>query len=462
MSQIALPLDAGPEATAALPEGTQRALQRAQHLQAAQLEARADGVTQPAGFEAEGFRIGWEHARYLTTPPADHLHAGHPVRQGWEAGRAAFAGRTLAPARAARMWLALRLQAWLRGRAFDDLMVTPRFVARIDVGCCPITQVALTHSPAGAESATDAVVMPLHERAGCVAGNLAVVSRQVAQARAALSPQDMAHIVQRLAAGEVASVAGMELPAWRRLQALTSLVTPQAHDQAAAQPLHVLPPPRVRLLNPVQGLQAVLTMVFTGPGYARQLTDLGTFMPHAQARRAYFLFMNAMLARRLSARGAVPLALVRHALEQAWSHPLVQQRWQALTQMMTPAQAERVLRLVAQRGAVSLGGAGAARPAGAVSALGGAVGTKGFAWRWMDASAATEGWALETQVGSTSAATTHPVSPHPVSAQADASAWGPARPRRLHRSAGEPAPHGGAGRPTGPLSPGRRPARGIA
>jgi hypothetical protein len=299
-----------------------------------------------------------------------------------------------------------------------------------------------------------------------VAGNLAVVSRQVAQARAALSPQDMAHIVQRLAAGEVASVAGMELPAWRRLQALTSLVTPLTHDQAAAQPLHVLPPPRVRLLNPVQGLQAVLTMVFTGPGYARQLTDLGTFMPHAQARRAYFLFMNAMLARRLSARGAVAPALVRHALEQAWSHPLVQQRWQALAQMMTPAQAERVLRLVAQRGAVSLGGAGAARPAGAVGAagdvgdvdaIGGTVGTKGFAWRWMDASAATEGWALETQVGSTSAASTHP-----VSAEAGAPARGPARPRQLHRSAGEPAPHGGAGRPTGPLSPGRRPARGIA
>jgi hypothetical protein len=299
-----------------------------------------------------------------------------------------------------------------------------------------------------------------------VAGNLAVVSRQVAQARAALSPQDMAHIVQRLAAGEVASVAGMELPGWRRLQALTSLAIPLAHDQAAAQPLHVLPPPRVRLLNPVQGLQAVLTMVFTGPGYARQLTDLGTFMPHAQARRAYFLFMNAMLARRLSARGAVAPALVRHALEQAWSHPLVQQRWQALAQMMTPAQAERVLRLVAQRGAVSLGGAGAARPAGAVGAagdvgdvdaIGGTVGTKGFAWRWMDASAATEGWALETQVGSTSAASTHP-----VSAEAGAPARGPARPRQLHRSAGEPAPHGGAGRPTGPLSPGRRPARGIA
>ena len=486
MSQIALPLDVGPDATAALPEGTQRALQHTQHLHAAPFEARADASAQPAGFEAEGFRIGWEHARYLTTPPADHLHAGHPVRHGWEAGRAAFAGRTLAPARAARMWLALRLQAWLRGHAFDELMVTPRFVARIDVGCCPITQVALTHSPAGAESATDAVVMPLHERAGCVAGNLAVVSRQVAQARAALSHQEMVEIVRGLELSAAASatsmvdgqaagrppfagaavrsastqsaldtVAGLDLAAWRRLAALTSLATPQAHDQAAAQPLHVLPPPRVHLLNPVQGLQAVLTLVFTGPGYARQLTDLGAFMPHAQARRAYFLFMNAMLARRLSARGAVPRALVRQAMELAWGHPLVQQRWQALAQVITPAQAERVLRLVSQRRAVSLGGAGAACAAGA-------VGTKGFAWRWMDASAATEGWALETQVGSTSAATTHAVSPHPVSAEAGASAWGPARPRRPHRSAVEPAPHGGAGRPTGPLSPGRRPARGIA
>jgi hypothetical protein len=113
-------------------------------------------------------------------------------------------------------------------------------------------------------------------------------------------------------------------------------------------------------------------------------------MPHAQARRAYFLFMNAMLARRLSARGAVAPALVRHALEQAWSHPLVQQRWQALAQMITPAQAERVLRLVARRGEGSLGGAGAARPAGTV---GGAAGAKRLAWRWMDASAATDGWA---------------------------------------------------------------------
>jgi hypothetical protein len=279
-----------------------------------------------------------------------------------------------------------------------------------------------------------------------VAGNLAVVSRQVAQARAALSPQDMAHIVQRLAAGEAASVAGMELPAWRRLQALTSLATPLAHDHAAAQPLHVLPPPRVRLLNPVQGLQAVLTMVFTGPGYARQLTDLGAWMPNAQARRAYFLFMNAMLARRLSARGAVPPALVRHAMEQAWSHPLVQQRWQALAQAITPAQAEGVLRGVAQRRAGQLGGARANGAAGAAGGAVGDVGAKALAWRWMDASAATDGWALETPVGSAGAAPTHP-----TSAESAAPAPGSARTRRLHRLPAEPAQRGGAGRPTGPV-----------
>ena len=446
MSQIALPLDVGPEATASLSEGTPRALQRARPVQALPYDAPADAASGPAGFETEGIRIGWEHARYLTAPPADHLHAGHPVRQGWEAGRAAFAGRTLTPTRAARLWLALRLQAWLRGSTFDEWWVTPRFVARIDVARCPVAQVALTHNPAGAESATDAVLMPLQARAGCVAGNLAVVSRQVAQARAALSPQDMAHIVQRLATGEVTSVAGMELPAWRRLQALTSLATPLAHDHAAAQPLHVLPPPRVRLLNPVQGLQAVLTMVFTGPGYARQLTDLGAWMPNAQARRAYFLFMNAMLARRLSARGAVPPALVRHAMEQAWSHPLVQQRWQALAQVITPAQAEGVLRGVAQRRAGQLGGARATGAAGAAGGAVGDVGAKALAWRWMDASAATDGWALETPVGSAGAAPAQPISP-----ESAAPAPGSARTRRLHRLPAEPAQRVGAGRPTGPV-----------
>ena len=40
------------------------------------------------------FEIGWDHARHRLLPPADHLHAGNPVRQGWEAGQAVFGTRT--------------------------------------------------------------------------------------------------------------------------------------------------------------------------------------------------------------------------------------------------------------------------------------------------------------------------------------------------------------------------------
>lgn len=417
MSQIALPLEACPEARPLLNK-----------------TAAPRPHVVPQGFEAEGFRIGWEHARHQATPPADHLHSGHPVRQGWEAGREAFAGRALAATRAARLWLELRLQAWVRGRTFDELMVTPRFVARIDVPTCPVLQQPLSHGAQGGAALTDAVVMALYEGAGCAAGNLAVVSRRAAQARAALTAQETAQVVRRLEAGEVQEVAGLDLQAWRRLAALTSLATPRGCVGSGAlpapQPLHVLPPPRVRLLNPLQGVQALLTLVFTAPGYARALTDLGALMPHAQARRAYFLFMNAMLARRLSARSAVPPEQLRTVMEQAWSHPLVLQRWAALAQTLKPAQAERVLRLAAQRNA--------GRPA--------------VAWRWTEEAAATEGWALETQ-GRVGGA----VQAQPLNAPAASPASRPARPRPSHLWAVAQAPHGAAGRPTAPM---RRPSRG--
>jgi hypothetical protein len=450
MSQFDLPLETRSDVLLASAGEPSEGSRQAQAAPEAQRQGLAAGDPAPAAFEAEGYRIGWEHARYQTTPPADHLHAGHPVRQGWEAGRSAFAGRTLTATRASRMWLELRLQAWLRGRAFEEVMVTPRFVAQIDVPTCPVLQRPLTHSAQGALAPSDAVVMPLYEGAGCAAGNLAVVSRRAAQARSVLSAQEMAEIVCRLEAGETEEVAGLDLTAWRRLATLTSMATPLgrmssaassasrstgasvAHSaaQPALQALHVLPPPRVRLLNPLQGVQALLTMVFMAPGYARALTDLGALMPHAQARRAYFLFMNAMLARRLSARGAVPREQVRAVMEQAWSHPLMQQRWASLAQTLKPVQAERVLRLAAQRSA----------------------GGPGVAWRWTEESAASEGWALETQgLVDTEAAA------QPLNAPAAAPVSGPARPRLLHPWAGEAALRGAAGRPT---SPTRRPARG--
>jgi len=91
-----------------------------------------------------GFELGWDYAHHGTVPPAAHLDAISPVRRGWEAGRQTFGQRTLASNRFVRKWLQLRLNAWLRGRAFEVLQVNPSFLRQIDVAVCPITREVLT------------------------------------------------------------------------------------------------------------------------------------------------------------------------------------------------------------------------------------------------------------------------------------------------------------------------------
>ena len=138
--------------------------------------ARPELATPAAAFESEGWRIGWEHARHGIAPPADHLHPDHPVREGWLSGRDAFGARALAPTRAARLWLELRLHCWLRGRVFDELLVTPRLVARIDVARCPVTREPL-REPVGAPAPQDAVVLPLRPRKPRACWNSCAASR---------------------------------------------------------------------------------------------------------------------------------------------------------------------------------------------------------------------------------------------------------------------------------------------
>lgn len=322
-----------------------------------------------SAFDAAGFEIGWDYAHHRLTPPADHLHGTHPVRQGWEAGRAAFGARTLKPSRQVRQWLELRLSAWLRGQAFEDVRVTPRFLAQIDVLQCPVTREVLTH---GADAPSDAVVVRVFAGAGFAAGNLVVMSRRAAQARGACSAAEAEAIARRVAAGEI-SVGGLDGVQWQRLASLLRLATPLAHTQFASLPLRVLPPNRLRVLNPVQALQALLTVLFTGEAHARRMTSLGTLMPNADARRQFFLFMNAMLARRLAVGWAADRLRVRTALEDAWGHPVIQRRWEQLALRLSRADCERIVRVAAQRGIV------------------------GPSCQWVEDAAATEGWALESQ-----------------------------------------------------------------
>jgi len=146
------------------------------------------------------------------------------------------------------------------------------------------------------------------------------------------------------------SVPQLDEAAARRAADLRALVTPMPHGQASARPLAVLPPARVRVLNPAHELQALLATLFAGGAYARRMSALGTLMPDAAARRAYCALMSTLLARRLESEWAVGREQVRELLEDAWLHPMVQRRWAELMQQLTPAQCARVVRRALERG----------------------------------------------------------------------------------------------------------------
>ena len=340
------------------------------------LAHRAGLPVDATALDRTGFEIGWDHAHRGLTPPLRHLHDHNPVRQGWAAGRAAFGARTLRHGASVRLWLGLRLQAWQHGQAFEEVQVNPAFLSRIDADECPVARVPLMLLTGGAD---DATVTRLNAGAAYAAGNLAVVSAPVA---AAMAHGDWAYAqdqAERLHASEAPALDGLDHPAWIRAAVLASFATPLAHAQAALLPLRVLPPNQVRVINPVQALQVVLTLQFSQAGYARRLLGLAALMPGNEARQAFQIFMHTLLARRLAAGPSPTPQALRHALEDSWADALVNRRWQRLATRLTAADCELLLQRAAQRQWV-VGGS-----------------------RWLSRACATEGWALQAGVASPAA-----------------------------------------------------------
>jgi hypothetical protein len=316
--------------------------------------------------DATAFEIGWDYAHHRLTPPPEALAEGHPVRQGWRAGAATFGTRTLKATPAVRKWLQLRLSAWRRGKPFEGTQVTPNFLAQIEVERCPVTRVALTHaSGAGSDASVDRVC----NHAGYAAGNLAVISTRANEAKADLSCRDALTVVKQLEASGLDTLDGLNALQWSRLAVLMSYVTPMAHDEAACLPLLVLPPNRLRLLNPVQALQAVVTLAFT---QAEAVPRLRALMPHwpAAARHDFQVFVLTLQARRLAMGMRAQGAELREALEDLWTDAAVNRRWQRAALQLTEADCERLLRQAAKRG---IGGRG---------------------WQWLPGAAAVDGWAM--------------------------------------------------------------------
>ena len=329
-------------------------------LSAAQAAAAADTT---------GFEIGWDFAHYRLTPPPQDLAPGHPVRQGWLAGAAVFGTRALKPTPQVRKWLQLRLNAWRRGCAFENVQVTPQFLTQIEVPVCPITRAWLTDaSGAGSDASVDRVC----NRAAYAAGNLAVMSARASQAKADLGWSDALAVVRQLEASGLDTLDGLTPAHWSRLGVLMSFVTPLPHAEAACLPLLVLPPNRLRLLNAVQALQAVLTLAFTQAQAVPRLRALVPQLP-AAARHDFQVFVLTLQARRLAIGMQTTGLDLRHALEDLWTDAAVNRRWQRFVLQLDDATCERVLRLALRRG------------------LGGKT------WQWLPRSAATEGWGLATE-----------------------------------------------------------------
>ena len=276
----------------------------------------------PANDVDPGDAIGFEYARYGMVPPAPCLWPGHPIREGWERGRRAMARRTRPATLAVTRWLALRLAAWQRGEAFDDHQITPQVLRSLEVAThCPITGRALQN---------DACVVPIDLQRGWAAGNLVLVSPAIAERWITIDWAMAQAALERAEAEPETLVDGLPLRHWRRIVALKSLATALPHDAAARIPLHVLPPNRIRLVNPIQELQAVLTLQLAVPGWGQRARGIADSLPLA-LRNEFNLFFNSLLAQALRQGHGSAKTGMRDALATAWGDAVVLRRWLRLS-----------------------------------------------------------------------------------------------------------------------------------
>lgn len=307
------------------------------------------------------FELGRDHARHGLTPPLELLCLHQRLQQGFRAGRAVFGRHTRPADRRVQAWLALRLQALRERLAFETVQLTPHFLARLDVAHCPVTREPLGDTPG---TPNQRRIVRLRPDAGYAAGHLVVASARAVEARGELGLAGALQR-QRASAAEGRSIDGLDAAQWARWAALCSLVEPMAHARAAALPLAVLPPDRLRLFNPAQALQALAGRALLHRTPNRRLAALHALLP-AAALGPFEAWLRACRERFEALAAARPGLQPAWALEDAWSEREVLSRWRRLAARLDAAQCEHI--------ALQFGGPGV---------------------RWLPEAAATEGWALE-------------------------------------------------------------------
>ena len=146
----------------------------------------------------------------------------------------------------------------------------PTYLRQIDVACCPITRELLTH---GSGIGSDASVDRVCDDGAYAAGNLAVMSQRANQAKADKTVDQFLVLARQVKAVPLVGQdckANLTTEEGARLAVLVSFATPMAHAKAACMPLRVLPPNRLRVLNPVQSLQLILRRQSPQAGHGRR------------------------------------------------------------------------------------------------------------------------------------------------------------------------------------------------
>lgn len=303
---------------------------------------------QPPADPDTGRELGWDHGRHGLTPGAGLLAAHPALRDGWTAARHCFGSRTQAAPAQVQQWLGLRIDAWLSGLHFDTLAVSPRYLAQLAASHCPVTREPLLQAAGTAHLPGLTTIERIREDAGYAAGNLASLSRLAAAAKTGLDCEDALERMRRIDASGRGRSQGMNALQWARLAVLLSFVTPLPHERASSLPLLTLPPNRLHLLNPVQGLQALLTMQLLRTGWSQRIPAFEALLPHTALRRDLRSFCSVLMPKVLASRPGTPPGW-RRALEDAWCQPKVQQHWRRFALALDSAQCQQLLeRSVAQ------------------------------------------------------------------------------------------------------------------
>lgn len=311
-------------------------------LHGAQYELAMDtpAVLTASSHEHVGLALGRDHALFGITPPIAHLYAQSPLQRGWMAARQRLPKPHPAHSHTA-LWLALRTHAWARGREFEEVQLTPNYLQQIDAAYCPITREPLHEGNHSIDRVRD--------DAGYAAGNLAVMTRRANQAKGSRTHAALQALALSCEQGPITQIGGLDAPEWQRLAVLASFVTPLPHEQAAAIPMRVLPPNRLKLFNPIQALQAMVTRQLAKPGWSARLARLEALLPSDALRADFNRFVLALAPRVLAAAELERPEQIQWALEDAWTQPLVQKRWLRLALQLTPDQARALVERAAAK-----------------------------------------------------------------------------------------------------------------